>query len=187
MIRTEAAAVTPVNPARADVALGVAVGAVGILVIALTVPEFVAVVALPVLGAGALAVIDQRTTRIATAHAIALAVVTAAAVAIGIAVDRGSWWSVLAGAALWAVPLFLMAVAGGFGGGDFKYACSLGALAGWVSVSCSLTGLLLAVLVAALEGVALAVRRRTTRTQVPLGVPLFVGAVAAIALQAVVA
>ena len=126
--------------------------------IALTVPEFVAVAALPVLGAGVLAVIDQRTTRIATAHAVALAVVTVAAVAIGIAVDRGSWWSVLAGAALWAVPLFLLAVAGGFGGGDFKYACSLGALAGWVSLSCSLTGLLLAVLVAALEGVALAVR-----------------------------
>ena len=93
----------------------------------------------------------------------------------------------LAGAAMWAVPLFLLAVAGGFGGGDFKYACSLGALTGWVSLSCSLTGLLLAVLVAALEGVALAVLRRTTRTQVPLGVPLFVGAVAAIALQAVLA
>ena len=186
MIHTEAA-ITPVNPARTDVAIGVAVGSVGILVIALTVPEFVAVLALPVLGAGVLAVIDQRTTRIATAHAIALALVTVAALAIGIAVDRGSWWSVLAGAALWALPLFLLAVAGGFGGGDFKYACSLGALAGWVSLSCSLTGLLLGVLVAAVTGGALAVLRRTTRTQVPLGVPLFVGAVGGIALQAVLA
>ena len=187
MIHTEAASISAVGPARADIATGIALGVVGILAIAVTVPEFVAVLALPVLGAGVLAVIDQRTTRIATAHAIALAVVTVAAVAAGIAVDRGSWWPVLGGAALWAIPLFVLAAAGGFGGGDFKYACSLGALTGWVSLSCSLSGLLLALLVAALEGVALAVARRTTRTRVPLGMPLFVGAVAAVAVQGAVA
>ena len=135
---------------------GAVVGVGGVAVVALSAPEFVAVTAVPILVGGLLAVIDQRTTRIATRHVAVLAVLTLVASALGIALVRGSWASVLLGAGIWAVPLFVLALFAGFGGGDFKYALCLGAVTGWVSLSAAVTGLLLGVLVAALAGVVVA-------------------------------
>ena len=173
-------------PPRADAAVGVLLGGVAVAVVAVVDVEVAAVLAVPLLVAAVLAVIDQRTTRIATAHTGILAAVTLVAAAFGIALEGGSWSAVVAGAAVWAVPLFLLAVFGGFGGGDFKYAVSLGALAGWVSWSCALTGLLLALAVAGLAGVGAALRRRSSRAQIPLGLPLFIGAVLGVVLDAAI-
>ena len=172
------------QPQQANTVVGAVVGLVGVGVVAASAPELLAVCAAPVFISGVLAVIDQRTRRIANRHAAVLAFVTLVACGLGVVVDRGSWSSIAGGALLWAAPLFLLAVVAGFGGGDFKFAFSLGALTGWVSLSCSLTGLLLALLFAAVAAVVVGVRQRTSKAQVPLGLPLFAGAVASIAVAA---
>ena len=186
MTHTEAPSIAEM-PTWSDVAGGALLGVAGVVIVAVATPDYAGVLAAPLTLAGVLAMIDQRTTHIATVHAGLLAAVTILACGIGIAVYRGSWSALIAGAAVWTLPLFLLAVFAGFGGGDFKYAFSLGAATGWVSVSCSITGLLLSLLLASGAGLAVAALRHSTRAQVPLGVPLFVAAVLAVALQAVVA
>jgi hypothetical protein len=185
MMHTEASSVTEIRK-WSHVAWGAIIGVAGALAVAVVAPEYAVVLAVPLTLAGVLAMIDQRTGRIATAHAGLLAAVTLGACGIGIAVDRGSWSALIVGAAVWTIPFFLLAVFAGFGGGDFKFAFSLGAATGWVSVSCSVTGLCVALLLASVTGMVVAVRQRSTDAPVRLGLPLFTGAVLAVAVEAAV-
>jgi hypothetical protein len=106
------------------------------------------------------------------------------AVVVGLATDvaDGTAVSVLAGAVIWTLPLFFAAFTGSVGGGDFKFAFSLGLLTGCVSITVATLGLLLAVLIAAAVALTTAVRHRTRRAAVRLGVPLWIGAISALVI-----
>lgn len=161
---------------------GTAFGVVGVVVVAVTRPGFALIAAVPIIGAAMVAVIDQRTATIPTADALRLAVASMVAVVVGLATDvaDGTAASVLAGAAIWTLPLFFAALTGSSGGGDFKFAFSLGLLTGCVSITAATLGFLLAVLVAAAVALATAVRHRTRSAAVRLGVPLWIGAISAL-------
>lgn len=160
------------------IGLGVATGALllsldpdrGFALAVLTVPTAV------------VAVLDQATGRIANRHSVALFAITlvvlGAAAFIG---DAGSVGAMLAGSVLWSVPFFVMAFVGAAGGGDFKFAATLGALTGWLGFDIAAIGLLAGVATCAGAGVAVAVRRRSMKHPVRLGLPLWFGATATLA------
>lgn len=144
-----------------------------------------ATLALPLIGAALLAGGDQRTGRIPNRHSSAVFVATMLAIAIGsVGFDDGSVTGAIAGAAMWAVPLFVMAVIGSFGGGDFKLAASLGAMCGWVSIPTAAAGLVAALVACCIAGVIVAWRARTMNTPLRLGLPLYVGTVATLVFSA---
>ena len=86
-----------------------------------------------------------------------------------------------AGAAIWSVPLFVAALAGAVGSGDFKLAAPLGALTGALGTLVALAGLQCALILAAIVGLATARSARPGKVEARLGMPLLVGAIAALA------
>jgi prepilin signal peptidase PulO-like enzyme (type II secretory pathway) len=140
-----------------------------------------ATLALPLIGAGILAAGDQRTGRIPNRHSgLVFAATILATAASFFGFDHGSISGAFAGAAMWAVPLFVMAVIGSFGGGDFKLAASLGAMCGWISIPTAVIGLVVALAACCVAGLIEAKRAGTMNASVRLGLPLFVGTVATI-------
>lgn len=159
---------------------GLALGIGSVAALALSDVGSASVLALPLVAAAVLAVVDQATARIRTRHAVALAIATLVIVGTAAAAGRGTLTAALIGAALWTIPFFALAIAGAAGGGDFKYATALGLMTGWLSIRTSTAGLLLAVVAAGAIAVTTALRRQTMRTQVRLGVPMYVGAAVAL-------
>lgn len=141
--------------------------------------------ALPLIGAALLAGGDQRTGRIPNRRSGLVFAATMLATAIGsVGFDTGSVTGAIAGAAMWAVPLFVMAVIGSFGGGDFKLAASLGAMCGWISIPTAAAGLVGALVACCLAGLVVAWRARTMRTPLRLGLPLYAGTVTTLIVAA---
>lgn len=164
------------------VAIGVgAAGALAVIAVNATVGVTIAV---PLAGAGMVAMGDQRSGRLPNTHTVVLFIATMLAVIIGsVATDAGSLTTALAGVAMWSIPLFVMAAAGSFGGGDFKLAASLGAMCGWISIPTAAAGLIAALGACCAAGAVVAWRARTTNTPLRLGLPLYVGTVATLAVS----
>ena len=181
---TDSTSTPPSSPRPGGVA--VAVGVAAALVMIVVDPTVGVSLAVPIVGAGIVAMGDQRSGRLPNTHTAALFAATMLAVAIGAnANDTGSWTTALAGAVMWSVPLFVMAVAGSFGGGDFKFAASLGAMCGWIGLPTAAGGLIAALVACCIAGAAVAWRARTTNTPLRLGLPLYVGTIATIIVAAV--
>ncbi|MCW2698555.1 MAG: peptidase prepilin type [Blastococcus sp.] len=104
------------------------------------------------------------------------------------AVVLGSWHALLRSLAAAAVGFALAALAAavhprGLGFGDVKLLALLGLVLGWVGWEVVLAGVFLGLVIGAVVSLALvATRRAGWRTAVPLGPPLLVGAVLALAV-----
>ncbi len=135
----------------------------------------------PLTLAGSLAAADQATGRLANSRTGALFMLTwVLLIAATLLFDIGSLGGAVTGTLIWSVPFFAMAFAGAAGGGDFKFAASLGAMCGWFSIPTAVAGLLVALLACCLVGLVVAARARTFDTELHLGLPLFVGTAATI-------
>jgi Flp pilus assembly protein protease CpaA len=167
---------------RADVAVvsGTVLGVVAATIVIAVDVWIGRFIAIPLVAAAVIAMVDQFTGRIRNRHSIALFALTLTSVGGASVTDDASFTTALVGAAIWSVPLFVMAFAGKFGGGDFKYAASLGAMCGAVSVPTATIGLIVALLACSGAGLIAAKRAGTLNTKLHLGLPLFVGTLATI-------
>lgn len=165
---------------RRLVAVGAMLGVISASLIVAADPDRGVFMAVPLIGAAMIAVIDQKTGRIANRHSTALFAVTMLSLGVGSLVGDIAFRSVLLGVLVWAVPFFVMAFAGRGGGGDFKLAASLGGLCASIMLSTAVIGLMVALLACCVAGLVVARRERTMAAKLHLGLPLFVGTVATI-------
>lgn len=154
---------------------GVTLGTFVAVSVALIDPSAGRIIGIPLLLAGIVAMIDQYTGHIANRHSLGLMAVTLAFIAVGIARGTGSWPDTLVGIAIWTLPFFAMAFLGSAGGGDFKLAATLGAIAGWHMVATAMWSLLAALVACIIAGVVAARRAGTMNAPVRLGLPLYLG------------
>lgn len=161
--------------------VGLFAGAVVGLVVLLLDVRVGSTLVLPLAMAASLGAGDQATGRLPNSRTGVLFVVSwlllvSATLIFGVGTLSGA----LLGSGFWAVPFFAMAFAGSAGGGDFKFAASLGAMCGWFGISTAVAGLMVALLACCVVGVIEARRAGTLNTKLHLGLPLFVGASATI-------
>lgn len=162
---------------RVGLLAGVAVGLV-VLIVDVRVGS---ALLLPLALAGALGAGDHATGRLANSRTGVLFVVTwVSLVSATLIFGIGTLSGALVGSGVWAVPFFVMAFAGSAGGGDFKFAASLGAMCGWFSVPTAVAGLVVALVACCVAGLVVARRAGTLNTKLHLGLPLFVGTTATI-------
>lgn len=137
--------------------------------------------ALPLALAGALAAGDQATGRLANSRTGVLFLSTWLLLVLAtVLFEVGALRTALAGTLIWSIPFFVLAFAGSAGGGDFKFAASLGAMCGWFGVPTAVTGLLVSLVACCVVGLVVARRAWTFDTKLHLGLPLFVGTAATI-------
>lgn len=135
--------------------------------------------------------VDSRTHRLPDAATVVICVGVALGVLSRVLVDEGGPLGplpvVVAGVALWVVPLGLGSlVRGGVGLGDVKLAPVLGAMLGSISLEAAVGGFVLAFLGAGGAAVVGLVSGRTTlRTRVAMGPWLIGGALVAVLLWGV--
>jgi leader peptidase (prepilin peptidase)/N-methyltransferase len=135
----------------------------------------------------ALASIDVAHHRLPDAIVLPLYPVTVVGLAFaGLLSGDWPWQGAAVGAACWLGllgGLWLFSGGRAMGFGDVKLGPLLGAVLGWVAVSCALVGLLAAFLTGAILGIVLLARGRAQRgSQVPFGPFLLLGAAIGLAV-----
>lgn len=162
-----------------------AAGLIGLLTLVVSIqrPASPAIVAVAMIGCIS-AYIDARTHRLPNAYTAAMDVgvgvgVATAALTAESLIDLGA--SVLAGIAVWFIPMWLLSrVPGGVGYGDVKISPVLGAMLGCVSIEAAVFGFIVSFIAAGLGALAqVVVGSAGTRTRMPMGPWLISGALAA--------